>query len=121
MGRKFYAQPEDFIAEAHELGICLGISRIPKGFRIGETWVALAHNTKTIFCPDCVDKKVNFKCSTCAGKRWVFKPSIFALFKPEAVECVLIGTETDEFIDGLILRGITPVRVERAGQGKLAV
>lgn len=121
ISRRFYRQPEDFIGEARELGFCISINRIPKGFKLGETWVALAHNTKTIFCPDCVAKKVNFNCRTCGGKRWILKPSVFGLFKPEAVQYVTDGTEESQFIDGLVERGITPVKVERAKQKELAI
>ena len=45
-----------------------------------------------------------------------FTAAIFRAFKPTRIEKVVTGDEPDEEIDKLIQRGITPVKVERAGE-----
>ena len=40
-------------------------------------------------------------------------PGIFRVFRPERIEYVLKGTETEEEIAAIVKRGLTPVRVER--------
>src|SRR4029453_596753 len=43
VGEKFYPTPHSFAAEAQEMGISRRISALPRRFKLGETWVALAH------------------------------------------------------------------------------
>jgi hypothetical protein len=43
VGQKFYDTPDKFIAEGVEMGFSRRIPRVPHGFKVGETWVLLAH------------------------------------------------------------------------------
>jgi hypothetical protein len=95
IGEAFYKTPDEFIREANAQGLSRRISTVPKGFVIGETWVWLAHR-KTIR---------NADGSWTAG--------VFRAFKPDRIEYVTRGDETQEELERLEKRGITPVHVER--------
>jgi hypothetical protein len=98
IGEKFYKRPEDFLREAHRQGISRRISTVPKEFKVGETWVWMAHRLG-IENPD-----------------GTHTPAVFRMFRPERIEYVCKGTETPEEIDRLRERGITPVQIERIGE-----
>ena len=130
VGESFYKTPAEFTEEAARLGISRRIPAIPREFVLGETWVAFAHR-KCIpkECPDCgaqlgtarphIQQSEN--CETCGGDQY-HAAGIFRIFKPEAIEYVVTGKETDEELDALAKRGITPVRVERIGDtGELGI
>lgn len=92
VGGQFYKRPEDCAREAMQQGVSRRLSQLPKDFKLGETWVFVAHREAiSESCPD-----------------WVFHA-----FKPSAVEYVVKGTETDEELERLEKRGLTPVRVQR--------
>jgi hypothetical protein len=98
IGGKFYKRPEDWTREAHEQGISRRLAQIPKEFEVGKTWVFVAHR-------QCIE---NADGSYTAG--------VFHAFRPTAIEYVVRGDETDEEIERLVKRGITPVRVELQGE-----
>jgi hypothetical protein len=108
IGAAFYKNTHDFQAEARALGISRRVYTIPRGFVLGETWVALAHIAA--IQPSAVDLEAGTKAT----------PGIFSLFKPTALEYVVKGTETDDELDALRKRGIEPVRVERAQEQEAA-
>ena len=100
VGEKHYQVPEKFIEEANRMGISRRITALPRGFVLGTTWVFLAH-TKAIF-------NIN-------ETPTVYRPGIFQIYKPTAVEYVMKGDESEEEIESMIKRGITPVRIEKEG------
>jgi len=106
IGESFYKTPADFNEEAARQGISRRIATVPRQFKLGETWVAFAH----IHCIPSGEKN---------GKPG-FAPGIFRIFRPKAVEYVVAGTETEEELAALVKRGITPVKVEHAGEPELA-
>jgi len=95
IGKSFYPQVSDFTNEALRFGVSRRIKSVPKGFVIGETYVALAH-LKAITDFD--------KLKQTAG--------IFSIIKPDRIEYVIRGDETSECLDKLVKRGITPVEVQ---------
>jgi hypothetical protein len=109
IGSGFYKDALAFDKEAARLGISRRIPAIPRGFVVGETWVALAHAKGDIAFGKGVDKK------TPMGKDYFDPgvPAIFKLFKPERVEYITRGDETDAELAALVKRGVTPVHVER--------
>lgn len=107
IGEKFYKTPEAWAKEARDMGVCRRIKSVPHGFKLGETWVALAH-IRAIPAPIMADVET---CPT---------PGIFRLFKPTAIEYVTKGDETEEQLADLEKRGITPVKVERIEEGVTA-
>jgi hypothetical protein len=127
VGGKFYARPEDFIAEAHAMGLSKRISQVPKEFIVGQTWVWLAHReTIAAAHPEtCATERmmsdyefrarmieegmVGVLCD-CGAKP---TPGVFHAFVPTRIEYVIKGDETEPELDALEKRGLTLVKVER--------
>jgi len=110
VGEKFYPTPADFTREAADMGISRRIPALPKGFKLGETWVFLAHRKGISMCLEAED----------GTQEEVFYPAIFRIFKPTAVEYVVRGDETPGELEKLIDRGITPVKVLPAEEAEAA-
>lgn len=103
VGGSFYERPEDWINEAALQGVSRRISRVPKGFKVGETLVLMAHRKH---------HKMN-------DGMWM--PAIFHAFIPTALEYVVKGSESESQLAAMEKRGITPVKVVREGDlGTLA-
>jgi hypothetical protein len=102
IGGVFYT-PQEWVLEAHRMGVSRRIQAVPRGFVLGETWVAVAH--RAVPAPD------PWSSVTC--------PGVFYLFRPQRIEYVVRGDESDDELDALLERGITPLRVERAEQQSL--
>ena len=81
------------------MGVSRRIPAVPKGFEVGKTWVLLAHRDHPD--PDAESGKL---------------PMIFHAFQPVRIEKVLRGNESDEEIDAIVKRGMTPVLVTRLGE-----
>lgn len=90
-----YPTPADFMKEAEQMGVSRRITgdALPRGLVIGETWIFLAHKEATI---DDMSER---------------KPGVFHAFQPSRVEYVVTGEETDEEIESMVARGISPVQV----------
>jgi len=101
VGEKFYSTPDDFSKEATHMGISRRISMIPKGFKLGETWIALAHRRAIPTIP--LEKNET--------PGW--KPGIFHIFKPSRIEYVVKDGDDEEKLEKLEKRGFTLVKVER--------
>jgi hypothetical protein len=121
IGEAFYATPSLFVQEARELGISRRIAKVPRDFKLGETWVLLAH-PKTIRLPDCTECKhiasvhTEKQCGVggCTCKKPNFyKPAVFQVFKPSAIEKIVTDEQAKdtEAMDALRKKGITPVVV----------
>lgn len=110
VGEKFYPTVEEFKREASVMGISRRISAIPRGFKVGETWVLLAHRKA-------IPKEVDIPAEeggVLPGiqlTRTEWEPGIFFVFKPTAVEYVVKGDEAEEEIERLERRGVVPVKV----------
>lgn len=115
IGEKFYKTPEAFLSEAATQGISRRLSAVPRNFKIGETWVLLAHPL-ACNCTAChgsglasiPDKPV---CSDCDGKGKT--PGIFRVFRPHAIEYIITQSQSQdaEFMADVAKRGLTPVVV----------
>lgn len=123
IGGSFYKTPGDWTAEAVRQGVSRRISQVPNDFVIGETWCLVAHREAIEkVCPRHVDHMLESleqikDCEHCKGKGKVFTAAIFHAFKPTAIEYVVKGDETEEQLERLVKRGITPIRVERDEEG----
>ena len=73
VGEKFYPTAEDFMKEAQAQGISRRVSAIPKGFKLSETWVLLAHRLA-------VSHILPEGCST-NGEKVIHQAAIFRVFK----------------------------------------
>lgn len=94
VGEKFYDTPGKFLEEADRMGICRRIKSVPHDFVLGETWIWLAH-----------------RCCIPTEDEW--QAGVFRIFKPEAIEYIVTGKETEEELERMVERGITPVKIER--------
>lgn len=121
IGEKFYPTPEAWQEESQRLGVSRRIASIPKGFELGRDWVYVAHR-KTIpgaslpekDCPLCQGSGI----TTAHGSkcRCTYGPAIFHAFKPDRIEYVTKGDETEEQLADMVKRHITPVKVVREGE-----
>lgn len=97
IGGKFYPTPQEFMAEGYTLGFSRRIKSVPHNFRVGETWVLLAHLKAIEIQPE---------------EKTFYKPGIFYMWLPQRIEKILLESqrESDE-VKVLEKRGITPVFV----------
>jgi len=104
VGQKFYPRTVDFTREAMAMGISKRFSQLPKDFVLGETWIALGH-------PEAVVNALD-------GGEMEILPGIFHMFKPNRIEYVITGKETEDELDQLEDRGFTLVEVIPEEEGE---
>lgn len=90
-----YPTTSDFMKEAEAMGVSRRITgdALPRGLVIGETWIFLAHK-------QAIDELSDEP-----------SPGVFHAYQPSRVEYVVTGEETDEEIESMVERGISPVQV----------
>lgn len=95
IGAQFYPRPEDFLAEAAAMGISRRINTVPRGFKLGETWVFLAHP----------------RVKQTATGEWI--AGIFRIFRPTRIEKIVTESQAAdaEEMEKLHKTNITPVAV----------
>lgn len=94
VGERWYT-PEKFKEEAATLGLSKRIASVPRKFKLGETWVFLAH-----------------KKAGPVGEDGKPTPAIFFTFLPSRVETLIWQREaTTDKIEELAKRNITPIIV----------
>jgi hypothetical protein len=108
IGEKFYPSPQDFNRESHAMGLSRRITAIPRNFKLGETWVALAHR-----------KVIHGGLADAGEPEW--KPAIFHVFMPSRIEYVVKPDDADEKLEALEKRGITLVKVINPVEEQLAL
>jgi hypothetical protein len=105
IGAQFYPTAAHFEAEASAMGISRRIAAIPRGFKVGETWVLLAHP------------------KACAPDAEGRTAGVFRIFRPERIEKILTESQaTAAELAKLAEEGITPVIVpdgDRDHQGSV--
>lgn len=102
IGEKFYNNASDFCKEAASIGISRHINHVPRQFKVGETWVLLAHR-----------KAIELNALQLSPEP-VYQAGIFGMFRPNRIEITVTGDEPDSVIDGYVKRGLTPVLVYKA-------
>lgn len=108
---KFYPTPAEFLAEGKALGLSRRIARIPRGFKVGETWVLLGHRKAV--------RKINLVITINPSPTWPmfdelaeekYMPGLFYVWRPERIERILPESKRGtEEVKALEKRGITPV------------
>lgn len=123
IGEKYYPSPQSFNAEAREMGLSRRIARnaIPRGFKLGETWVALAHRKAITQFEAMVPSTGSYVRvadeQTRTGDCVVQKPGIFHVFCPSRIEYVVRKKDSKKKLRALEERGITLVRIVRVEGG----
>jgi hypothetical protein len=100
IGESFYPTPTSFAVEAGTLGISRRIVAIPRNFKLGETWVFIAHPK----VKEVVD-------ATTGDVEWM--GGVFRIFRPTRIEKIVKQSEFEDEKAMAKLReqGITPVPV----------
>ena len=120
VGAGYYKTPEDFLAEANQLGISKRIPFIPRGLDLGRTIVYLAHPKacEAMVAPALqqamaiVEESQTRQPKLMEAERKEKKLGIFCAFIPNRVEKLVWESElTDEKREQLEKRGITPVPI----------
>lgn len=89
IGEQFYPTPADFTAEAARLGVSRRIKAVPRGFKVGETWVFVAH-------PKAVNTtRINGDGESLFAEEPDLGPGIFAAFLPTKIERIVRQSEFD--------------------------
>jgi hypothetical protein len=102
VGKKYYPTPEAFLSEARKMGISRKIPAVPNDFIVGETWVVLAMRdlpTGRII----EDEEGNPEPET--------ENQAFMMFKPDRIEYVVKGDETEEELERKVKQGLTLINV----------
>jgi len=94
------------------MGISKRIARIPRGFQIGKTWIFLAHN-KAVWSANL--NTVTLETDYSSVK---FVPGVIAVFLPQAIEMPVPKIITEDELQVIRSRGITPVPCEVDGYGR---
>lgn len=113
IGEKFYPKPEDFMREGQDMGFSRRVSAIPRNFKVGETWVMLAH-PKTISewreLPADPDREQATLENVEKEQVWV--PGIFTLWRPTRIEKLFKESDREsDDVKKAVEQGITPVFV----------
>lgn len=102
VGEAFYPTPEHFLQEGLAVGISRRLHAIPLDFKVGDTWVLMAHR-KAITVhdtnkpdPDAVALSI---------------PGIFSVFQPQSIEYVVKADDSEEKLASLEARGVRLVRL----------
>lgn len=103
IGERHYPTVDHFEREAEQQGVSRRIQAIPRGFVVNKTWVLLAHPKAIATRP-------------AMGEPVEFTPAIFHIFRPTRVEYVCNGDESEEEVEGLIARKLTPIVIQRVEQ-----
>jgi hypothetical protein len=103
IGEKFYKTPDLFVKECVELGFSRRIKAVPQGFKVGETWVLLAHS-KAVPAPlEQILKE---------GGAPEFKPGIFYVWLPQRLELLFLESQRNSpEVEAAEKRGISPIFV----------
>lgn len=133
VGTKNYS-PTSFLEEAGRLGLSKRIAQIPREFKVGESVVFLAHR-EVVPRVKVVEEAHEVETVLHSGEggeggvgsalipektETVMVPGVFCIFIPDRIEYVVRGDESDDEIERLLERGITPVMVKRVdAQGQL--
>jgi hypothetical protein len=126
VGEKFYKYPADFMVEAQMMGVSRRIAAVPRDFKVGETWVLVAHPRAITREPRTDEEAAEAIAAALLAlpdgasldirtdKNFgVVRKGIVTMFMPTAIEKIVTQTQA---LDGAAMaelerRGITPVIV----------
>ena len=100
IGAKFYPTPGAFAYETVTLGFSRRIKVVPRGFKVGTTWVFVAH-----------PKVLHVDNAETGEMEWL--PGIFRVIRPQRIEKIITYTmsQNPEIMEDLEERGIVAVVV----------
>lgn len=113
VGERYYPTPDDFRHEASTLGISRRIPAVPRDLVLGVTWVLLAHRLAipAVHADDCPSVGERTRTTECEVECADAIPGIFYAFRPQRVEYVVTGNESEDELEALEGRGLSLVEV----------
>lgn len=117
IGEQFYPTPNHFLLESRNQGISRRISAIPRGFKMGETWIMFAHRkalTVPVRTADIEPDPAQGALEIAATHEFI--PGVFSIVRPTRIELILPESyrhrpDAVAFLERLSRRGVTPVYV----------
>jgi hypothetical protein len=91
IGEKFYPTPADYLAEARKMGLSRKIKAVPKGFKLGETVVYLAHRFAAL--KEKLDEHGNSVLDKHGEPLLNGVPGVFATFRPTGIDLVVADAD----------------------------
>lgn len=118
VGEKFYRTADAFMEEANRLGVSRRIPAIPRGFKLGETWVLIAHPKAVTRSARTEEERHEWRVAQPGMYQDDVQPTvtrggIVTMFKPRAIERICAESERANapLMAELAEKGITPVFV----------
>lgn len=125
IGEKFYPTADDFMREAHTLGVSRRIPAVPRNFKLGQTWVLIAHPCAVRRLPQTEEEQAEAVAAHLAtledGASLDFRQAdlrivrggIVTMFKPTAIEKIVTESQAQDTaaMQELEQKGITPIVV----------
>lgn len=120
IGEKFYPEPEDWAKEASTLGVSRRIAALPKGFKLGQHWVLIAHPRAVKRKPRTAEEHAELAEANRARvqdelplESVIVRKGIISVFQPTAIEKIVTQSELKDTaaMEALRAKGITPVAV----------
>jgi hypothetical protein len=100
-----------------QMGVSRRIPAVPRDFKVGQTWIALAH-PKAVPGECDHGAPAGMPCANCpdGASAGEWRGGVVTFFRPTAIEYVVKGDETEDELDALEERGFRLVKVVRAGE-----
>jgi len=113
VGSRYYT-PDSFVKEAQEMGVSKRIADIPKGLKLGSTWVLLAHKKVPFQRPIIPVERAteSYEPTIFLKTEPIYKPAVFYAFKPTKIEMLIWQRDTaPQRLEELKKKNITPIIV----------
>jgi len=115
VGGSFYPEAEDFMREARQLGVSRRIPAVPRNFKLGESWVLIAHPRAIYRAPVTDAEREEFQAERDNGspELHLIRKGVITMFRPTAVEKIVTESQAADEAEmaKLTEKGITPVVV----------
>jgi hypothetical protein len=109
IGERFYKTPKDFMQEAAHQGLSRRVKKIPRNFKIGESWVFCAHPKAIVMNSTDPSENGHGQLAMVSTK---YIPGVITAFKPERVETLMFKKDiTKKKREEFEKKGITLVEV----------
>lgn len=110
IGEQFYPTPDLFLAEGRALGFSRRIKAVPRGFKIGETYVLLAHSKAVRIEVPRRGFPADENGVLLSATEYEMKPGVVYVWLPQRIEKIFSEKDKgSEAVEEVQKRGIVPV------------